>query len=121
MTGAAGAVAQASGQGVIPGHSAGEAGHRRARRQRPGSRAGRAVFHAHRVLCRGPLSLPGAVALMLEWLVYIREVPGVDFLSVKEPAHHRRVAAPDDGEYPNREWGYGQLDLYNTFETMRQL
>ena len=24
-------------------------------------------------------------------------------------------------EYPNREWGYGQLNLYNTFEAMRQL
>ena len=28
---------------------------------------------------------------------------------------------PGTMEYPNREWGYGQLNLYNTFETMRQL
>ena len=28
---------------------------------------------------------------------------------------------PDFLEYPNREWGYGQLNLYNTFEAMRQL
>ena len=26
-----------------------------------------------------------------------------------------------DMSYPNREWGYGQLNLYNTFEAMRQL
>ena len=26
-----------------------------------------------------------------------------------------------DMKYPNREWGYGQLNLYNTFEAMRQL
>ena len=28
---------------------------------------------------------------------------------------------PKTMEYPNREWGYGQLNLYNTFEVMRQL
>lgn len=62
----------------------------------------------------------GAVALMLEWLLYIREVPGIDSFQVKSLLVLGAVR-PDTMEYPNREWGYGQLNLYNTFETMRQL
>lgn len=62
----------------------------------------------------------GAVALMLEWLVYIEEVPGVDSLQVKSLLILGTIR-PRTMDYPNREWGYGQLNLYNTFETMRQL
>lgn len=62
----------------------------------------------------------GAVALMLEWLIYIEEVPGVDSYQIKSLLILGAVR-PDTMEYPNREWGYGQLSLYNTFETMRRL
>ena len=62
----------------------------------------------------------GAVALMLEWLIYTREVPGIDSYQVKSLLILGAVR-PRTMEYPNREWGYGQLNLYNTFETMRQL
>ena len=27
----------------------------------------------------------------------------------------------DGREYPNREWGYGTLDLYQTFDVLRRL
>lgn len=62
----------------------------------------------------------GAVALMLEWLIYIQEVPGVDSFQIKSLLILGAIR-PEIMEYPNREWGYGQLNLYNTFETMRQL
>lgn len=62
----------------------------------------------------------GAVALMLEWLLYIQKVPGIDSFQIKSLLILGAVR-PGTMEYPNREWGYGQLNLYNTFETMRQL
>ena len=62
----------------------------------------------------------GAVALMLEWLIYDKDVPGIDSYQIKSLLILGAVR-PRIMEYPNREWGYGQLNLYNTFETMRQL
>ena len=62
----------------------------------------------------------GAVALMLEWLIYDQNVPGIDSYQIKSLLILGAVR-PGIMEYPNREWGYGQLNLYNTFETMRQL
>lgn len=62
----------------------------------------------------------GAAALMLEWLIYIQEVPGIDSFQIKSLLILGAVR-PKTMEYPNREWGYGQLNLYNTFEVMRQL
>ncbi len=62
----------------------------------------------------------GAVALMLEWLLDIQKVPGIDSFQIKSLLILGAVR-PGTMEYPNREWGYGQLNLYNTFETMRQL
>lgn len=62
----------------------------------------------------------GAVALMLEWLLDIQKVPGIDSFQIKSLLILGAVRPPTM-EYPNREWGYGQLNLYNTFETMRQL
>lgn len=70
--------------------------------------------------CAAAAVTAGAVALMLEWLVYIEEVPGVDSYQVKSLLILGAVR-PESMEYPNREWGYGQMNLYNTFETMRQL
>ena len=62
----------------------------------------------------------GAVALMLEWLIYDQNVPGIDSYQIKSLLILGAIR-PGIMEYPNREWGYGQLKLYNTFETMRQL
>ena len=70
--------------------------------------------------CAASAITSGAVALMLEWLIYVREVPGIDSFQIRSLLVLGAVR-PKTMEYPNREWGYGQLNLYNTFETMRQL
>lgn len=62
----------------------------------------------------------GAVALMLEWLLNYENVPGIDSYQIKSLLILGTVRLKTM-EYPNREWGYGQLNLYNTFETIRQL
>ncbi len=62
----------------------------------------------------------GAIALMLEWLLSYENVPGIDSYQIKSLLILGTVR-PKTMEYPNREWGYGQLNLYNTFETIRQL
>lgn len=116
--GSSGGVAQASGRGYT-----------RTQRRRPDIAApginvrgalpgGR--FTERSGSCAAAVVTAGAVALMLEWLVYIEEVPGVDSYQVKSLLILGAVR-PRSMEYPNREWGYGQLNLYNTFEAMRQL
>lgn len=70
--------------------------------------------------CAAAAITSGAVALMLEWLLFIEKVPGVDSFQVKSLLILGAVR-PGTMDYPNREWGYGQLNLYNTFETMRRL
>lgn len=62
----------------------------------------------------------GAIALMLEWLLYYEDVSAIDSYQIKSLLILGTVR-PETMEYPNREWGYGQLNLYNTFETIRQL
>ena len=62
----------------------------------------------------------GAIALILEWLLTYENVPGIDSYQIKSLLILGAVR-PNTMEYPNREWGYGQLNLYNTFETIRQL
>ena len=116
--GVSGAVAQSSGRGYT-----------RTQRRRPdiaapGVNVPGAVpggrFSTRTGSCAAAAVTAGAVALMMEWLVYIQEVPGVDSFQVKSLLIIGAVR-PRTMEYPNREWGYGQLNLYNTFETMRQL
>lgn len=70
--------------------------------------------------CAAAAITSGAVALMLEWLLYDQNIPGIDSYQIKSLLILGAVR-PRIMEYPNREWGYGQLNLYNTFETMRQL
>lgn len=81
----------------------------------PGSR-----FSTRSGSCASAAVTAGAVALMMEWLIYIQDVPGIDSYQIKSLLILGAVR-PRTMEYPNREWGYGQLNLYNTFETMRQL
>ncbi len=77
-------------------------------------------FAARSGSCVSAAVTAGAIALMLEWLIYDQDVPGIDSYQIKSLLILGAVR-PDIMEYPNREWGYGQLNLYNTFETMRQL
>lgn len=77
-------------------------------------------FSARSGSCVSAAVTAGAVALMLEWLIYDQNVPGIDSYQIKSLLI-LGAGRPGIMEYPNREWGYGQLNLYNTFETMRQL
>lgn len=70
--------------------------------------------------CAAAAVTAGAVALMLEWLLYYENVPGIDSYQIKSLLILGAIR-PSVMEYPNREWGYGQLNLYNTFEAMRRL
>jgi subtilisin family serine protease len=60
----------------------------------------------------------GACALMLEWgIVKMREVSLNTFLT---KAYLIRGCSRDDNvKYPNDQWGYGRLDLLNTFLSLR--
>jgi subtilisin family serine protease len=56
----------------------------------------------------------GAAAMFLEWAVVRGNLPSANTADVK--AEFIRGASQSVGElYPNREWGYGMLDLSKTF------
>lgn len=62
----------------------------------------------------------GAVALLLEWIIYQLGHPSIDSFQIKSILILGAVRTPNM-DFPNREWGYGQLNVYNTFEEIRQL
>ena len=82
------------------------------------TRSGR--FETHSGSCAACAVTAGAVALMLEWLLYIQKAPGIDSFQIRSLLILGALR-PDTMEYPNRIWGYGQLNLYHTFEVMRKL
>lgn len=62
----------------------------------------------------------GAAALMLEWVIYVQGFQAADSVQVRSllSLGTSRI----EGEaYPNRTWGYGTLDLYQSFEELRKL
>ena len=60
----------------------------------------------------------GAAALLLQWNVYQQGRVGVDSTQIKNQLV-LGAQQKETGTYPNREWGYGRLDLYGTFDQMR--
>lgn len=62
----------------------------------------------------------GAVALLMEWL---NEQPGTRGINSSQIRNIivLGVNQRPDMVYPNREWGYGTLDLYRSLDTLRQL
>ena len=62
----------------------------------------------------------GAAALLVEWHLQQKKIQSVSTALIKSLLTLGATRNPDM-KYPNREWGYGQLNLYNTFEAMRQL
>lgn len=62
----------------------------------------------------------GASAMYLEWAVVRGNVPGTTSVDVKN--EFIRGAARSQGIlYPNREWGYGKLDISQTFRNLAGL
>lgn len=59
----------------------------------------------------------GVAALLFEWAVIRGNEPFFTGTNVKH--YLERGARREEGiQYPNREWGYGRLDLYHTFELL---
>lgn len=61
----------------------------------------------------------GAAALMMEWIVYQLGEANVDSIQIRNLlilGTERNV----NETYPNREWGYGRINLYNTFDVLRR-
>lgn len=62
----------------------------------------------------------GAVALLMEWAVVRGNYTRITASDIKSVLI--RGAARDTRRlYPNREWGYGRLDLYGAFNTLRTI
>ena len=62
----------------------------------------------------------GAAALMLEWVVYRLRERDIDSNQIRNLL--LLGTEKRDGEvYPNRDWGYGTLNVYNTFEAIRRI
>ena len=62
----------------------------------------------------------GAAALVMEWVVYRLQQKTIDSTQIRNLlvlGTEKRL----NEVYPNREWGYGRLNVYNTFETIRQI
>ena len=61
----------------------------------------------------------GACALMLQWGIVERNAPTIDTFQIK--GYLIRGCARDGNRtYPNFQWGYGKLDLYNSFNLIRE-
>lgn len=60
----------------------------------------------------------GAVALILEWGIVRNNLVEINTVAVKKLIERgaRRAA---DLNYPNRDWGYGILDVYKVFDSLR--
>lgn len=62
--------------------------------------------------------LTGAVAQLLGWRAQSENVEGVEAADIK--SYLIRGAIRENGEmYPNTQWGYGKLNVYNAFEVLR--
>lgn len=60
----------------------------------------------------------GVTAMLLEWGIVRGHYPGIDTVEVKK--FIIRGARRNPGlAYPNRDWGYGILDIYNVFDVLR--
>lgn len=60
----------------------------------------------------------GINAMILEWAIVKGYYPNVDSVEVKKLLVRGAKRNPNI-VYPNRDWGYGVLDVYNIFDTLR--
>lgn len=59
----------------------------------------------------------GATALLLQWGIVEGNLPSMD-TTIAKTYLIRGANRRDALTYPNREWGYGELDLINTFKSL---
>ncbi len=62
----------------------------------------------------------GSVALLLEWILNQMDFPGIDSFQIQSILILGAIRTPPR-KFPNREWGYGQLNLFNTFNEIRMI
>lgn len=74
-----------------------------------GTRTGSSIAAAHTA---------GAAALLLEWALLEQNDVSLNGTGLKKLLI--KGARRDTKPYPNREWGYGILDIYNVFESLRR-
>jgi subtilisin family serine protease len=60
----------------------------------------------------------GVTAILLEWGIVRNNYPGIDTVEVKKFLIRGASRSPTQ-TYPNRDWGYGILDIYNVFDLLR--
>lgn len=60
----------------------------------------------------------GAAALLLEWGIIKGNLIGMSTVEMKK-LMIRGARRDPDLNYPNRDWGYGVLDIYNVFDSLR--
>lgn len=62
----------------------------------------------------------GAVAQVMQWALVEQNSPTLSNAGIKNMLI-RGAAKGEQRSYPNREWGYGALDVYNAFEKLRNV
>ncbi len=62
--------------------------------------------------------LTGISALILEWAVVKGNLPSMSTIQLKKLII-RGARRDVNLDYPNRDWGYGILDIYNVFDSLR--
>ncbi|MBQ3516370.1 MAG: hypothetical protein IJA29_04015, partial [Lachnospiraceae bacterium] len=62
----------------------------------------------------------GAILLFMQWAVVEGRRPLVNGVEIKNYLI-RGARRADGSNWPNRELGYGKLDLYETFERLRRI
>jgi subtilisin family serine protease len=60
----------------------------------------------------------GVAAIILDWGFVRGNYPGIDTVEVKKFIIRGAVRNPSI-TYPNRDWGYGIMDVYNVFDILR--
>jgi subtilisin family serine protease len=60
----------------------------------------------------------GVAAILMEWGYVGGAIPRMSTIELKKLILRGARRDPDI-EYPNREWGYGILDIYNVFDSLR--
>lgn len=60
----------------------------------------------------------GAVAQVMQWALVEQNEPFLSNAGIKNMLI-RGAGKSNDRSYPNREWGYGTLDVYHSFEILR--
>ncbi|MBP1753808.1 MAG: hypothetical protein H6Q59_206 [Firmicutes bacterium] len=62
--------------------------------------------------------ITGVAAMLLQWGIIRNNLPGMSTVEFKKLV--MRGARRDKNiQYPNRDWGYGILDVYNIFDSLR--